>query len=338
MSARSIYLKSPERKNGAEYLQEVLGDILAQALSSVARERPKDPVQYVAEFLRNIVDKQEQKRIKKKDNGGHNRSSDSGHYDDQEAPSNNSSSTLSTLDLKEEDKFAEDRGRRRYDEDRYEDRGRRNYSRNDSKDRYEDRGRRNYSRNDSRHSYYRNHTSSSSDNNRSPRSLDRGKHRNRSRRRKTTADSEPLPSVVSTSSVTYGKDVYTDQRRTRSLTDNQRPYNKNDPRRFYSKRVPVAALPWEEYRIKRGLKLPPMKSTPEVDADYDSRNGTSIEIDGKSKPKQLKPLNNGDSYDKNRRNSNKYDYRSETDNFDWQKHSRKNDRMIRENKIISNYV
>ncbi len=37
--------------SGSEYLQQVLGDVLAKALSSVARERPQDPVQYVAEYL-----------------------------------------------------------------------------------------------------------------------------------------------------------------------------------------------------------------------------------------------------------------------------------------------
>ncbi len=37
--------------SGAEYLQQVLGDVLAKALSSVAQERPDDPVQFVAEYL-----------------------------------------------------------------------------------------------------------------------------------------------------------------------------------------------------------------------------------------------------------------------------------------------
>ena len=37
--------------SGSEYLQQVLGDVLARALSSVARERPDDPVQYVADYL-----------------------------------------------------------------------------------------------------------------------------------------------------------------------------------------------------------------------------------------------------------------------------------------------
>lgn len=31
--------------------QEVLGDVLAKALSAVAKERPEDPVQFVAEYL-----------------------------------------------------------------------------------------------------------------------------------------------------------------------------------------------------------------------------------------------------------------------------------------------
>ncbi len=37
--------------SGAEYLQQVLGDVLAKALSSVAKERPDDPVNFVAEYL-----------------------------------------------------------------------------------------------------------------------------------------------------------------------------------------------------------------------------------------------------------------------------------------------
>ena len=32
-------------------LQDALGDVLAQALSAVAKERPADPVQFVADFL-----------------------------------------------------------------------------------------------------------------------------------------------------------------------------------------------------------------------------------------------------------------------------------------------
>ena len=31
--------------------QDALGDVLAQALSAVAKERPADPVQFVADFL-----------------------------------------------------------------------------------------------------------------------------------------------------------------------------------------------------------------------------------------------------------------------------------------------
>ena len=40
-----------EDLSGSEYLQEVLGDVLAKALSSVAQERPEDPVSFVAEYL-----------------------------------------------------------------------------------------------------------------------------------------------------------------------------------------------------------------------------------------------------------------------------------------------
>ena len=37
-----------------DYFQEVLGDVLAEALSAVARERPNDPIQYIADYLHSI--------------------------------------------------------------------------------------------------------------------------------------------------------------------------------------------------------------------------------------------------------------------------------------------
>jgi len=40
--------------SGSQYLQDVLGDVLADALSKVARERPTDPIQYVADYLHNL--------------------------------------------------------------------------------------------------------------------------------------------------------------------------------------------------------------------------------------------------------------------------------------------
>lgn len=39
---------------GSQYLQEVLGDVLADALSKVAKERPIDPIQYVADYLHGL--------------------------------------------------------------------------------------------------------------------------------------------------------------------------------------------------------------------------------------------------------------------------------------------
>lgn len=39
---------------GSQYLQEVLGDVLADALSKVAKERPVDPIQYVADYLHGL--------------------------------------------------------------------------------------------------------------------------------------------------------------------------------------------------------------------------------------------------------------------------------------------
>ena len=54
---------SPTRKRpqsnsstGSQYLQNALGDVLADALSQVAKQRPPDPIQYVAEYLHSISD------------------------------------------------------------------------------------------------------------------------------------------------------------------------------------------------------------------------------------------------------------------------------------------
>ncbi len=49
--------------SGSEYLQQVLGDVLAKALSSVARERPHDPVQYVAEYLYKVSGNEWKSRV-----------------------------------------------------------------------------------------------------------------------------------------------------------------------------------------------------------------------------------------------------------------------------------
>ena len=76
-------------KNGSEYLQEALGDVLAKALAAVAKERPQDPIQFLADFLQSA--RKEQKKDKDRD---------SGHYED--AP-NDSVGTASTLELRDVD-------------------------------------------------------------------------------------------------------------------------------------------------------------------------------------------------------------------------------------------
>ena len=40
--------------SGSRYLQHVLGDVLAEALSQVAKKRPSDPIQYVADYLHSV--------------------------------------------------------------------------------------------------------------------------------------------------------------------------------------------------------------------------------------------------------------------------------------------
>ena len=42
--------------SGSQYLQNALGDVLADALSQVAKKRPTDPIQYVADYLHSISD------------------------------------------------------------------------------------------------------------------------------------------------------------------------------------------------------------------------------------------------------------------------------------------
>ena len=43
-----------QNSSGSQYLQDVLGDVLAEALSKVAKERPSDPIQYVANYLHSL--------------------------------------------------------------------------------------------------------------------------------------------------------------------------------------------------------------------------------------------------------------------------------------------
>ena len=80
-------------------------------------------------------------------------------------------------------------------------------------------------------------------------------------------------------------------------------------------------------RRKRGLKLPPTKnggSTPPSGASSSGGGSSlgdtySLSINGKPKPKQLRPI----SYE---------------DKFDWQRHSRKNERMLRKNLYLNNMI
>lgn len=91
--------------SGTKYLQDVLGDVLAKALSAVARERPEDPVQYVADFLNDYDNRKKKEALTKDDDH------DSGHYDaDSSARSNESTATLSTVDIKDQNGSASNGG------------------------------------------------------------------------------------------------------------------------------------------------------------------------------------------------------------------------------------
>ena len=56
MSPTSPVRRRPHSNSssGSQYLQNALGDVLADALSQVAKKRPADPIQYVADYLHSV--------------------------------------------------------------------------------------------------------------------------------------------------------------------------------------------------------------------------------------------------------------------------------------------
>ena len=56
MSPTSPVRRRPHSNSssGSQYLQNALGDVLAEALSQVAKKRPADPIQYVADYLHSV--------------------------------------------------------------------------------------------------------------------------------------------------------------------------------------------------------------------------------------------------------------------------------------------
>ena len=305
-------------QSGSEYLQEVLGDVLAGALSSVARERPRDPVQYVADYLYKVQEEEKQLASSRyrSDHREHDEpdlrerdedeeyDKDSGLYEDQEAPSNQSNSTASTLELEEAAAaVAITKGHR----------GSKSHGR-----RHRSRRRTNKESRDSGFAASGPSTSSSTDGQARDRESDRRSRGRTKSWRRRTAQSEPANSVTSSTSVTYHDRDATDGeggvKRSRSLQDT-RPYQRNDPRRMLSKKVPAAALSGEEYRRKRGLssqRLPPMKDSPVPSGTI--KDHLDYSINGKPKHKQLQPMKG-------------------LDKFDWQKHLKKNRKMLKENQM-----
>ncbi|TRY73631.1 hypothetical protein TCAL_12959 [Tigriopus californicus] len=278
--------KDHATRGGAEYLQDVLGDVLAGALSSVARERPPDPIQFVANYLYKV----RQEQLHADEGERQSEDEDSGHFEDQEAPSNKSSSTGSTLEL----------GGRGWKSVKSSGAQARSVH--------------------SKHSQLTKGPSTSSSTEGAPYSRHhhhRRHHHTRQRsRRRRTAQSEPAHSVTSPASLTYNPKKRDESGpRSRSLTG-PRIYEKNDPRRMYSKKVPIAALEGAEYRKRRGLRLPPMIDSPTVNSEIEDVN---YDIKGKAKPKQLQPM----------------DY---MDRFDWQRHLKKNKKLMKENRIINNMI
>ena len=114
------------------------------------------------------------------------------------------------------------------------------------------------------------------------------------------------------------------QTRSRNVSQNseetppiaKKPYSKRKRsptgKLVFSRRVPAAALTNEEYRQKRGLvsRLPPMSESPKTDARkavqqmFEATRKASIT--GKTKPKQLAPIDNLEfDYSKHRRRNKK---------------------------------
>ena len=56
MSPTSPARRRPQSNSssGSQYLQNALGDVLADALSQVAKKPPADPIQYVADYLHSV--------------------------------------------------------------------------------------------------------------------------------------------------------------------------------------------------------------------------------------------------------------------------------------------
>ena len=93
-------------QSGSSYLQDVLGDVLAKALSSVARERPQDPIQYVADYLHNVT--AEENRHIKHETAVSEEGDDSGHFE--ERSNSNIGSSLDTINLDHNNKRHESEG------------------------------------------------------------------------------------------------------------------------------------------------------------------------------------------------------------------------------------
>jgi len=89
--------REAEDLNGSEYLQRVLGDVLSSALAAVARERPEDPIQFVADYLYRVA---RERRHERKGGGGRGSAEDDADsglaYEDREAPTGSEGSSGSS--------------------------------------------------------------------------------------------------------------------------------------------------------------------------------------------------------------------------------------------------
>ena len=300
---------------GSNYLQNALGDVLADALSEVAKKRPTDPIEYVANYLHSV------------------------------SGSSKNPSSSNTVNDSDDERYSrqKQKSRRRSREPSVTRQPSTN--RNSRRDKHFSANTvKGYGIGNSNFSGQPDYHSENSSG-----GADTDEYYSRSRRRRRTARSEPMannslgPSTASTSSSFGGTGRRIDKRfrslslnRDESFASNRsrksysrykdttpptqerhqrtrsksRSVQKRKPTTF-SRRVPSVALTPDEYRVKRGLKLPPMSRSPSR-TTYSNSDPSSLHSfnSGSSrrqrKPLELDPLEPG-SFDinKHRRRTNK---------------------------------
>nr|XP_040573977.1 uncharacterized protein LOC121122963 [Lepeophtheirus salmonis] len=264
-----------DREDGAEgskYLQDVLGDILSKALSLCARHRPKDPIQFVADYL--YTHNRENPLVPIKDIDKLSelvRRPESNHHPRHSVELNNDHHQHGNPELISRHQHRSSGGGG-FPDDNDEDL--------ESDESIQSRRRRiRRSRRKKKSTY-----DASDDYN-----------------LRETAGSEPVPQYSTVESKTPSTLKRSSSVGNRLISNLPYDLSRFDPKlRNLSMKVPTVALPPDEYRRRRGFKwLPPMKDKPEYDAssaEDDSRYGSrnvSNKIYGqprRTSNKKLEPL------------------------------------------------